>query len=395
MIQKKDIPMSSPDISDAERKAVNSVLQTPYLSMGKEIEEFEKEFRNFTGLKNAIGVSSGTAGLHLCIRAANVSEDDLVITTPFSFVASTNVILYEKAHPIFVDIEYKTGNIDMNIVEEILKEYIKNGFISDHWLPRNGWNVKGELRAILVVDVFGQPAEYDRLKGFTKNSGIKIIEDSCEALGAEYKNQKAGTLGNFGVFGFYPNKQITTGEGGVIVTNENDSATLMRALRNQGRAEGDKWLNHKYLGYNYRLDEMSAALGRIQVTRLNELLEKRERVSNWYNHRLAEIEGIETPFLAPYTTRASWFVYVIRVDRRINRELLSSELRKRGIPSRPYFIPIHLQPYMVEHYGYRLGDFPITEDIGNRSLALPFSSTMEEHDVEYVCSALKKIISVS
>ncbi|MFN2128094.1 MAG: DegT/DnrJ/EryC1/StrS family aminotransferase [Anaerolineales bacterium] len=395
MIQKKDIPMSSPDISDAERKAVNSVLQTPYLSMGKEIEEFEKEFRNFTGLKNAIGVSSGTAGLHLCIRAANVSEDDLVITTPFSFVASTNVILYEKAHPIFVDIEYKTGNIDMNIVEEILKEYIKNGFISDHWLPRNGWNVKGELRAILVVDVFGQPAEYDRLKGFTKNSGIKIIEDSCEALGAEYKNQKAGTLGNFGVFGFYPNKQITTGEGGVIVTNENDSATLMRALRNQGRAEGDKWLNHKYLGYNYRLDEMSAALGRIQVTRLNELLEKRERVSNWYNHRLTEIEGIETPFLAPYTTRASWFVYVIRVDRRINRELLSSELRKRGIPSRPYFIPIHLQPYMVEHYGYRLGDFPITEDIGNRSLALPFSSTMEEHDVEYVCSALKKIISVS
>lgn len=392
MKQRIDIPMSSPDISDKERQAVISVLQTPYLSMGEEIEAFEKEFRTYTGSRNAIAVSSGTAGLHLCIRAAKVSRDDIVITTPFSFVASTNVILYENAVPIYVDIESKTGNVDMDLVEEILKDYSNLGYIPDRWFPRKGWSKKKKIRAILVVDVFGQPADYDRLKNITQNTGIKIIEDSCESLGAEYRNKKAGTLGDFGVFGFYPNKQITTGEGGVIVTNDEESASLMIALRNQGRAAGDMWLNHKYLGYNYRLDEMSAALGRVQVARLNELLEKREQAANWYNQRLSEIKGVEIPFLAPTTTRTSWFVYVIRLGGELNRARISKELGKRGIPSRPYFIPIHLQPYMVEKFGYKPGDFPITEDIGNRSLALPFSSTMEEKQVEYVCSILREII---
>lgn len=392
MKQRIDIPMSSPDISDKERQAVISVLQTPYLSMGEEIEAFEKEFRTYTGSRNAIAVSSGTAGLHLCIRAAKVSRDDIVITTPFSFVASTNVILYENAVPIYVDTESKTGNMDMDLVEEILKDYSNLGYIPDRWFPRKGWSKKKKIRAILVVDVFGQPADYDRLKNITQNTGIKIIEDSCESLGAEYRNKKAGTLGDFGVFGFYPNKQITTGEGGVIVTNDEESASLMIALRNQGRAAGDMWLNHKYLGYNYRLDEMSAALGRVQVARLNELLEKRERAANWYNQRLSEIKGVEIPFLAPTTTRTSWFVYVIRLGGELNRARISKELGKRGIPSRPYFIPIHLQPYMVEKFGYKPGDFPITEDIGNRSLALPFSSTMEEKQVEYVCSILREII---
>lgn len=392
MKQRIDIPMSSPDISDKERQAVISVLQTPYLSMGEEIEAFEKEFRTYTGSRNAIAVSSGTAGLHLCIRAAKVSRDDIVITTPFSFVASTNVILYENAVPIYVDIESKTGNVDMDLVEEILKDYSNLGYIPDRWFPRKGWSKKKKIRAILVVDVFGQPADYDRLKNITQNTGIKIIEDSCESLGAEYRNKKAGTLGDFGVFGFYPNKQITTGEGGVIVTNDEESASLMIALRNQGRAAGDMWLNHKYLGYNYRLDEMSAALGRVQVARLNELLEKRERAANWYNQRLSEIKGVEIPFLAPTTTRTSWFVYVIRLGGELNQARISKELGKRGIPSRPYFIPIHLQPYMVEKFGYKPGDFPITEDIGNRSLALPFSSTMEEKQVEYVCSILREII---
>jgi len=392
MKQRIDIPMSSPDISDEERQAVISVLQTPYLSMGEEIEAFEKEFRTYTGSRNAIAVSSGTAALHLCIRAAKVSRDDIVITTPFSFVASTNVILYENAVPIYVDIESKTGNMDMDLVEEILKDYSNLGYIPDRWFPRKGWSKKKKIRAILVVDVFGQPADYDRLKNITLNTGIKIIEDSCESLGAEYRNKKAGTLGDFGVFGFYPNKQITTGEGGAIVTNDEESASLMIALRNQGRAAGDMWLNHKYLGYNYRLDEMSAALGRVQVARLNELLKKRERAANWYNQRLSDIKGVEIPFLAPTTTRASWFVYVIRLGGELNRARISKELGKRGIPSRPYFIPIHLQPYMVEKFGYKPGDFPITEDIGNRSLALPFSSIMEEKQVEYVCSILREII---
>jgi dTDP-4-amino-4,6-dideoxygalactose transaminase len=387
------IPMSSPDITDAERQAVAAVLQTPSLSMGSRINAFESAFQDYTGCKHAIGVTSGTTGLHLCVRAAGIAPGDLVITTPFSFVASTNVILFERAIPIFVDIDPHTGNIDPHLVEQALKDLSHGGNEGKKWLPREGSEQVSQIKAILPVDVFGQPADLDPIQSVANAYGLKIIEDSCEALGAEYKGRKAGTIGDYGVYAFYPNKQITTGEGGVIVTNDDQDAELMRALRNQGRAPGDTWLQHTHLGYNYRLDEMSAALGAVQLSRLDELIEKRERVASWYSQKLRNIPGIEVPGLAPNTTRMSWFVYVIRFEKGINRDLVAKKLGEKGIPARPYFLPIHLQPYMVSRFGYQVGDFPITEDLGRRSLAIPFSGVMNEEQVDYVCQTLNEMIN--
>jgi dTDP-4-amino-4,6-dideoxygalactose transaminase len=218
---------------------------------------------------------------------------------------------------------------------------------------------------------------------------LNVIEDACEALGAEYYGRKAGTLGNYGVYAFYPNKQITTGEGAMIVTGDDQAASLMQALRNQGRAPGDTWLQHTHLGYNYRLDELSAALGRVQMSRLEELMASRERVAGWYAERLAEISGVEAPQVAPTTSRASWFVYVVRFHPGIDRDQVARKLGERGVPARPYFLPIHLQPYMVARFGFREGDFPITEDLGKRGLALPFSGVMLEEQVETVCEELR------
>jgi dTDP-4-amino-4,6-dideoxygalactose transaminase len=385
--------MSSPDITDAERQAVAAVLQTPNLSMGARINAFETAFQDYTDCKHAIGVTSGTTGLHLCVRAAGINAGDLVITTPFSFVASTNVILFERAIPIFVDIDPHTGNIDPHLVEQAVKDLSHEGNEDKKWLPREGGEQVSQIKAILPVDVFGQPADLDPIQSVANAYGLKIIEDSCEALGAEYKGRKVGTIGDYGVYAFYPNKQITTGEGGVIVTNDDQDAELMRALRNQGRAPGDTWLQHTHLGYNYRLDEMSAALGTVQLSRLDELIEKREQVASWYTQKLSNIPGIEVPGLAPNTTRMSWFVYVIRFEKGINRDLVAKKLGEKGVPARPYFLPIHLQPYMVSRFGYQVGDFPITEDLGQRSLAIPFSGVMTEEQVDYVCLTLSEMIN--
>jgi len=386
----QQIPMSSPDLTDAEREAVAAVLRTPNLSMGGEIQAFEAAFSDYTGSRHAIGVSSGTAGLHLCVRAAAIQDGDLAITTPFSFVASANVLLFERAVPIFVDVDPLSGNIDPQLVQQAANDLVTGGTAAKHWLPRRGVEVRSSLKALLPVDVFGQPADIDRIKTTANEFGLKVIEDSCEALGAEYKGRKAGTLGDYGVYAFYPNKQMTTGEGAVIVTDDDAAADFMRAMRNQGRAPGDTWLQHTHLGYNYRLDEMSAALGRIQLARLAELMEKRDRVAGWYAEHLSGTAGVVLPKVSTHTTRASWFVYVVRFDPQIDRDGVASALGKLGVPARPYFLPIHLQPYMVERFGYQPGDFPITEDLGKRSLALPFSGVMSESQVDYVCQALQQ-----
>ncbi len=383
----KTIPMSSPDLTEAERQAVAEVLNTPILSMGRRVRAFEQAFCDLTGAKHAIAVNSGTAGLHLCVRAAGIGEGDLVITTPFSFVASANVLLFENAIPVFVDVDPRTGNIDPELVKDALENIEK-------YLPRRGADSdisrQRAPKAILPVDVFGQPADMDPILAVAEEYGLTVIEDSCEALGAAYKGRPAGRLGDFGIFAFYPNKQITTGEGGLIVTDDDRAAGLMRALRNQGRAPGDTWLQHTHLGYNYRLDEMSAALGAVQMSRLDELLAKREQVAAWYETRLNEIPGVETPVVEPFTTRMSWFVYVVHFDPSIDRDDLARRLTALGIPVRPYFAPIHLQPYMVERFGYQPGDFPVTEDLGQRGLALPFSGVMHEEQVETVCQAIRE-----
>jgi len=378
--------MSSPDLTDGDRQAVMDVLKTPFLSMGVHTPAFEQSFCELTGRKHAVAVNSGTAGLHLCVRAAGIGPGDLVITTPFSFVASSNVLLFENAVPVFVDVDLQTGNIDTEMAADAAGHIEK-------YLPRRLDGRTGSLKALLPVDVFGQPADMDAIKAVAKAHELIVIEDSCEALGATYKGRQAGTLGDFGVFAFYPNKQITTGEGGVIITDDGRAADFMRALRNQGRAPGDTWLSHTHLGYNYRIDEMSAALGRAQMSRLDELLTKREQVAAWYEARLAEIPGVEVPYVSSSTTRMSWFVYVIRFDGKLDRDVIAKKLEEQGVPVRPYFLPIHLQPYMAERFGWREGDFPITEDLGRRGLAVPFSGVMREEQVEAVCRAIREVVS--
>jgi len=361
--------------------------------MGPETTGFEDAIRKHTGSQHAIAVSSGTAGLHLCVRAAEIKDGDLVITTPFSFVASANVLLFERAVPIFVDVDPLTGNIDPNKVQQAAKDLAAGDSSAQKWLPRKGVTEGAQLKALLPVDVFGQPAELDSIRQTASEFDLAVIEDSCEALGAKYKDRHAGTLGDFGVFAFYPNKQITTGEGAVIITDDDESANMIRALRNQGRYPGDTWLQHTHLGYNYRIDEMSAALGRVQMGRIEAILNKREQVAMWYAERLNEIPGIETPQIVPSTTRMSWFVYVIRFAPEIDRDAAANMLKERGIPNRPYFIPIHLQPYMVERFGFQEGDFPITEDLGRRGLALPFSGVMTEDQVETVCRSIGDVVN--
>jgi dTDP-4-amino-4,6-dideoxygalactose transaminase len=391
--QKYLLPMSSPDLNDADRRAVLDVLQTNFLSMGPKIEDFEKAVAEYAGMVNALGVNSGTSGLHLCVRASDFNPGDYVLTTPFSFVASTNVLLFENLIPVFVDVDPKTGNIDPDQVKLAADDLMSGKEkIINKWLPRKGFDKKGKLKGILVVDVFGQPADYGKLEKIAHENDLILIEDSCEAIGAENNQRKAGTFGDFGVFAFYPNKQMTTGEGGIVVTNNSKAADMMRALRNQGRAPGDNWLQHTHLGYNYRLDEMSAALGLSQMKRIDELIGKRENVAGWYNACLKAIDGIEIPNVSPDTTKMSWFVYVIRIDQRWNRDSIAVKLEEAGIPVRPYFLPIHLQPYMVDRFGYQEGDYPITEDLGKRSLALPFSGVMTEDQVKLVCSSLEKCL---
>jgi perosamine synthetase len=391
------IRMSSPDLTSADREAVNAVVQTPNLSMGPKIEAFENAFCELTGARHAIGVNSGTAGLHLCVRSAGVSVGDMVITTPFSFVASTNVILFEKAVPVFVDVDPVTGNMDTDLLARAVEDLFAGGDAALRWLPRQlppvNQGALKKVKAILPIDVFGQPADYDSINQIANQHYLSVIEDSCEALGGAYKGRPAGTLGDYGVFAFYPNKQITTGEGGMIITDDADAADYMRALRNQGRAPGDTWLRHTYLGYNYRLDEMSAALGLSQMARLEDLLEHRARVADWYEHYLAGIEAVTPPGIVPNTTRVSWFVYVIQVDDSIDRDRLAQILTTKDVPVRPYFAPIHLQPYMMAQFGYQPGDFPVTEDLGNRSLALPFSGTMTEEAVAVVCQRIAESLA--
>ena len=389
-LQKISVPMSLPDITDKEREAVAKVMSTNYLSMGPYVQSFEQSFREFTGAKHAIAVNSGTAGLHLCVRAAGWSDGDRVITTPFSFVSSTNVLLYERITPIFVDAEPLTGNIDTIQLKAAVEDLNSSEAAAAKWIPPKGDN-GGKLKGILAVDVFGQPADFDAINAAAKPYELPVIEDSCEALGAMYKDRPAGLLGDMGVFAFYPNKQITTAEGGLVVTNDDKAAAIIRSQRNQGRAEGDTWLAHTYLGFNYRMDEMSAALGTVQMSRIDELIRKRNQAAEWYREELSDIDEIELPHTAATTTRDSWFVYVIRVKDAERRDEVSQKLKALGIPVRPYFSPIHLQPYMQERFGYEPGRFPVTEDLGRRGLAIPFSGMITREQIAAVGAALRQI----
>lgn len=365
------IPMSSPDITEAEINAAREVVISGRLSIGPKIGQFEEAFADYIGARHAIGVNSGTSGLHLAVIAAGVGDGDEVITPSFSFVASANSILYERAKPVFVDVDPVTGNIDPSAIESAITERTK---------------------AIMPVHAFGQPADMDPILDIARRNQLTIIEDACEAIGAEYKGRKAGTMGQAAVFAFYPNKQMTTGEGGMIVTDDERWHNLFQSLRNQGRDVFDAWLNHTRLGYNYRLDEMSAALGVVQVRRIEDLLARRRQVASWYNLRLNGHELIEVPRIVASTTIMSWFVYVVRIQPPISRNAVMTRLAEHGIPSRPYFTPIHLQPFYRDRFNYQRGDFPNTEFLGDVSLALPFSGVMTEDQVDFVCDQLHRIV---
>ncbi len=402
------IPMSSPDLTEVEIAAVNEVLRTPHLSIGPKLEAFEQAVASYLGADHAVGVNSGTSGLHLAVIAAGVGESstagvegsrgggsDLVLTTSFSFIASANCILYQHAVPIFVDVDRATGNIDPAQVAEAAHDLTAGGRSARRWLPpalRDSQPEPGSLRAILPIHAFGQPADMDPIMRVGARHGVAVIEDACEAIGAEYKGRKAGTLGDVAVLAFYPNKQMTTGEGGMIVTDNDEWADLFRSLRNQGRDAFDVWLNHSRLGYNYRMDELSAALGQAQMGRLEEMLFKRGRVAGWYNERLADIELIERPAVAPSTSRMSWFVYVVRIRPPASRDKVMQALARDDIPSRRYFSPIHLQPFYRERFGYQRGDFSVTELLGDVSLALPFSGVMSQKQVDLVCECLRAAV---
>ena len=401
------IPMSSPDLTDSEIEAVNNVLRTSYLSIGPQLEEFERAVASFVGGKHAIGVNSGTSGLHLAVIAAGVGagsytmqdgRPDLVITTPFSFVASANCILYQRSVPVFVDVDRATGNIDPALVVEAVHDLMSGGRSARRWLPpsmRDWQQGLGRLKAILPIHAFGQPADMDPIVEAAARHQLAVIEDACEAIGAEYRGRKVGTLGDAAIFAFYPNKQMTTGEGGMIVTGNGEWADLCKSLRNQGRDMFDAWLNHSRLGFNYRLDELSAALGRAQMGRIDELLANREQVASWYDERLAGIELVERPCIVPTTSRMSWFVYVVRIKPPVSRNDVMQALANEGIPTRRYFSPIHLQPFYREQFGYARGDLDVTEYLGDVSLALPFSGVMSENQVDEVCERLRAAVGLA
>ena len=364
------IPLSSPDIGEDDIRAVTDVLKSGRLSLGPQLQAFEAAMAAYTGAKYAVAVSSGTSALHLCIRALGIGEGDEVITTPFSFIASANCMLFEKAVPRFVDIEPATFCIDPAKIEQAITK---------------------KTKAILAVDVFGHLADWETLEAIVKKHGIALIEDSCESLGSARGGQMAGTFGDCGTFAFYPNKQMTTGEGGMIVTNREDIAVSARRERNQGRDPENAWLEHKSLGFNYRLSDIQCALGISQLKRMPEFIHKRRQIAEWYKEELEPLNEHIRPAPVQNGVDISWFVYVAHLTARHGqkaRDALLAHLRAHGIGCNNYFPPLHLQP-LYRTQGHGEGDFPVTEKIAERTVALPFSSRLSRAEVASVCRIVK------
>lgn len=386
------IPLSCPDISEREIEAVSRVLRSGQLSLGPRLEEFEDKLAAFVGTRYAVACNSGTSALHLAVKALGIGPEDEVITSSFSFVASANCLLFERAVPVFADIDPVTLNIDPAAVRAILDRDYSWDANYAHLVNRHSGR---KLRAILPVHVFGLPCDMNALCSLAHEFNLLILEDSCEAFGAEFDGRSAGAFGEAAVFAFYPNKQITTAEGGAVVTNDWQIARLCRSLRNQGRDDQSSWLRHVDLGYNYRLSELHCALGIVQLERAKELLEARTCVAAEYSRQLAGIPGIVLPAGAP-STRRSWFVYVIRVESgspRSLRDMLMAGLRGRGIACASYFPPIHQQPYFRQYCSAQRYSLPHTEAAGQQCLALPFFSTMTREQIAEVSAAVREILS--
>ncbi|HEX3220459.1 MAG TPA: DegT/DnrJ/EryC1/StrS family aminotransferase [Candidatus Limnocylindria bacterium] len=366
----RPVPLARPDIGPLEEELVLQVLRSGTLALGPFAEELEREVAAIAGRRHGVAVSNGTVALHTAMAAFGIGPGDEVITTPFSFVASANCILYQGGQPVFVDIEEETLGLDPAAVEAA---------------------VTPATRAILPVDVFGHPCRLQELDEVARRHRLSLVEDACEALGSSIDGRPAGSFGQLAAFAFYPNKQITTGEGGMLVTDDDELADVLRSLRNQGRDTNGTWLRHVRLGYNYRLDEMSAALGVAQLRRRQELAAGRARIAAAYRERLGGAAWLTLPAVAE-GAQVDWFVYVVRLREGIDRDRLIGELAEAGIPSRPYFSPIHLQPMYRERFGFSPGTFPVTEQVAASTLALPFASTLADADVARVCDALASAV---
>jgi perosamine synthetase len=358
--------MSLPDIDDADVSAVVEVLRSDRLSLGPRVEEFERSVSSYVGVKHAVAVSSGTAALHLIIKGLEIGPGDEVLVPSFTFAASVNAILYEGATPVFVDIEPDTYNINPDDIEHRLTD---------------------RTRAIMVVDVFGHPADWPRLNEIAKRHNLLLVDDSCEALGARINGRMLGQFGDAAAFAFYPNKQMTTGEGGMIVTNNDELAELCRSLRNQGRGEMGAWLEHERLGYNYRLNEMSAALGCTQMKRIDTFLQQRSQVAEMYTQRLRNYDWVRPPLVRPEVF-ISWFVYVITLAEHLNRDEVMSRMEEQGVPVRAYFEPMHSQPYIKRGSACVVEGLSVTESIASRTVALPFHNRLTIEQIDYVVEVL-------
>jgi len=362
------IPLSSPDIDEDDIAAVGGVLRSSRLSLGPTLGEFERAFAEYAGSPHAVAVSSGTAGLHLALLALGIGAGDEVIVPSFTFIAAANAIRYVGATPVFVDIDRLTLNIDTEQVERA---------------------VTARTKALMVVHTFGVPADLDALLDIARRHGLKVVEDACEAIGGEYKGRRVGTFGDAGVFGFYPNKQMTTGEGGMVATASEETAAAIRSLRNQGRRAGDDWFEHAEVGYNYRISELQCALGLSQLRRIESFLEMRRAVAAAYQRRLRDYSALILPPLSLPDRRISWFVYVVRLNQRFDveqRDSIRKSLIAQGIGCGRYFAPIHLQAAYREFKS--AAELPVTEEIAARTLALPFFNRLTGAEVEEVCGRL-------
>jgi perosamine synthetase len=366
------IALARPSIGAREEELVLEALRSGRLALGPRLASFEASFAAASGGTHVSAVSSGTAGLHLAIRAAGVERGDDVVTTPFSFVASANCLLYEGARPLFCDIDASTLNISPVAAADALTE---------------------RTTGIMPVHIFGYPVDMPAIELLARDCGLWIVEDACEALGAVHADgTPVGARGHLSVFGFYPNKQITTGEGGVVVSPSAEAKERIDSERNQGRAPDMGWLDHDRLGFNYRLDDLSCALGLAQLERLEELLAARARVASLYSEALADVEGLGLPCPDQGGDRRSWFVYVVQLPPEVDRDATVVAMRERGIDTKPYLPAIHLMSFYRERFGHRPGEFPVCEDVAARSLALPFYPELMDGEVEQVVDALRAVI---
>ena len=364
------IPLAKPVIGDRERQLVDEVLRSGQLSLGPMVRRFEEMWAERVGVGYAAATSSGTAGLHLCFEALGVGPGDEVVSSSFSFVASSNSVVYGGATPVFAEVDPDTFNMDPTAVEDAIT-------------PRT--------RALLIVDIFGYPAEIPALIDIAERHDLAIVEDACQAIDGAYDGKKLGSFGHPAVFGFYANKQMTTAEGGIVLTDDAELYNRLKSTSNQGRSDDGAWLVHSRLGFNYRLSDVHSAIGVAQLERLDDMMAARSRVAGWYQERVAAIEGVTPMYEGPQ--ERSWFVYAPRLDPGTDRDEVIRRLEPHGVFAKPYLPCIHLQPYYREVHGHGPGELPVTEAISASTIALPFFPEMREDQVERVCDALAGVLS--